>query len=104
MLVILLPLEALDRWTAVSAQGIVAEGIAKREIWSVSRSWCGSGGMRRGSLELLNYFRNLDPPHTSNYSFTCTLDSKTIKCRRKSYFILFLKHKDHQNQSCNFGL
>ena len=32
MLVILLLPEAVDRWTAVSARGIVAEGIAKRAI------------------------------------------------------------------------
>ena len=32
MLVILLLLEALDRWTAVLARGIAVEGITKREI------------------------------------------------------------------------
>ena len=41
MLVILLLPEALDRWTAVVARGIVVKGIAKRAIRGVSRSCCG---------------------------------------------------------------
>ena len=63
MLVILLLHEAVGRWTAVSAQGIIAEGIAKRAIRGVSRSCCGGEGMRGGGLEWLNYFRTLAQPH-----------------------------------------
>ena len=86
---LLLP-KAPDRWAAVSARGYVVEGIAKRAIRSVSRSCCGGGeGMRGGGLEWLNYFRTKLNPISSKSPFTCTLDSKTLKGWRESYFVLF---------------
>ena len=33
-----------------------------------------------------------------------TLNSKKMKCRAESYFILFLKLNDHQTRCFNFGL
>ena len=51
MLAILLLPKTLDRWTAVSARGVVVEGVAKRAITGVSRSCCESEGMRGGGLE-----------------------------------------------------
>ena len=54
MLVMLLLPEALRPWIAVSARGIVVEGIAKRAIRGVSRSCYGSEQMRGGGLEQLN--------------------------------------------------
>ena len=37
--------------------------------------------------------------------YTCTLNSKKLKGRTESYFILFLKLNDHQTRWCfNFGI
>ena len=69
MLVILLLPEALVRWTAVSARGIVVEGIMKRAVRGVSRSCCRGEGMRGGGLEWLNYFRTLAQPHKFKIPF-----------------------------------
>ena len=55
---LLLP-AALDQWVAVSARGIVVEGIAKRAMRGESRSCYGGEGTTGRGQEWLNYFRDL---------------------------------------------
>ena len=75
MFFILLPPEALDRWTVVSARDNVAEGIAKRAIMNMNRSCCRGEGIRGGGLQWLNCFWTLTQPH----KFKIPLDLKIMK-------------------------
>ena len=104
MLVILLLPEALDWSTAVSARGVVVEGIAKRAVKGVSRSCCGGEGMRGGGLERLNYFRTLARPHKLKIPFHMYFGFQKIKRSKRIVFHIVFKANDHRNLCFNFGL